>query len=164
MPLQPVPAPVPTPRPHSRPHAHTPQGAKAKALTGAARVAAIHDMADDRAADPYALNKALRASLRADKRAAAAADAERRALGLHESVRLLPASEGDAIAAQVRLGAGSRQGWWGVRVQVCSAPQWWAAYDCSGCRSGWRPGATKTLPARVPCPPARDACRRRLRS
>ncbi|PNW86325.1 hypothetical protein CHLRE_02g082050v5 [Chlamydomonas reinhardtii] len=76
------------------------QGAKAKALTGAARVAAIHDMADDRAADPYALNKALRASLRADKRAAAAADAERRALGLHESVRLLPASEGDAIAAQ----------------------------------------------------------------
>ncbi|KAG2494127.1 hypothetical protein HYH03_007765 [Edaphochlamys debaryana] len=77
------------------------QGAKAKALSGAARVAAIHDLADAHAADPYALNKALRAGMRQQRKAAAAADARRQQLGLPSEVALLPESANDQLAAQV---------------------------------------------------------------
>ncbi|GFR49466.1 hypothetical protein Agub_g11526 [Astrephomene gubernaculifera] len=77
------------------------QDAKAKALSGAARLAAIQDMADARAADPYTLNRALRASLRGEKRTAAALESQRVALGLPGVVQLLPGAEADGLAAQV---------------------------------------------------------------
>ncbi|EFJ45218.1 hypothetical protein VOLCADRAFT_106033 [Volvox carteri f. nagariensis] len=77
------------------------QGAKVKALTGAERLAAIHDVVDARTADPYSLNRTLRAALRGEKRAAAALDTRRAELGLPDSVPLLAPSDGDTLAAQV---------------------------------------------------------------
>lgn len=59
----------------------------------------LQRVSDSRHSDDYALNKALRAKLRSQKKRVAEEEAASRKMGL--GIRLLPASEDDAAAAQL---------------------------------------------------------------
>jgi hypothetical protein len=77
------------------------RGADAAAARGAApSLRALLDARAHTSRDDYSINKALRRALRAQRGEAARADAERAAVGLPESIPLLPAAPEDTLAAQ----------------------------------------------------------------
>ena len=79
----------------------------AYARAAAPSIAELQERSADTSRDDYTVNKALRRALRAQRGAAAAAAAERDALGLPEHVPLLPPAPADAAAAAaVRFGPG----------------------------------------------------------
>ena len=79
----------------------------AYARAAAPSIAELQERNAETSRDDYTVNKALRRALRAQRGAAAAAAAERDALGLPEHVPLLPPAPADAeAAAAVRFGPG----------------------------------------------------------
>ena len=79
----------------------------ADARAAAPSIAELQARSRDTSRDDYTANKALRRAMRAQRSAAAAATAERDALGLPEHVPLLPPAPADAqAAAAVRFGPG----------------------------------------------------------
>ena len=79
----------------------------AYARAAAPSIAELQQRSRDTSGDDYTANKALRRAMRAQRATAAAADAERDALGLPEHVPLLPPAPADAAAAAaVRFGPG----------------------------------------------------------
>jgi coiled-coil domain-containing protein 130 len=79
----------------------------AYARAAAPSIAELQQRSRDTSGDDYTANKALRRAMRAQRVSAAAANAERDALGLPEHVPLLPPAPADAAAAAaVRFGPG----------------------------------------------------------
>lgn len=81
---------------HKLEHGEGNRERRAKRLGGVARLEAIKELNAAKHGDNYDVNKRLRAQLRASKKEAAAQQAEQKAVGLHQSVKLLPAAEADA--------------------------------------------------------------------
>lgn len=97
----------------------------------------------DNKRDGYALNKQLRAALRASKKEDAALDARRAAIGLPESVPLLPESRADAREAALTLfaaddGAKYEDGWRAKRRRIMGESIMAAASSGGGGGGGGR--------------------------
>mmetsp|Transcript_31132 Transcript_31132/g.69199 ORF Transcript_31132/g.69199 Transcript_31132/m.69199 type:complete len:447 (-) Transcript_31132:278-1618(-) len=76
------------------------EAAKQRARSAAEQIADLQDLKESTSRDDYQVNKLLRAQLREARKQDAALEERRKTLNLHESVRLLPASESDeAVAA-----------------------------------------------------------------